>query len=218
MQSKLLSFSWCIPALLLIFVVASSSAQAVYSASEDRPVLSAGAGFSIFSQDWGPNPHAMGVTYTVDYHPPIMRGFLSDLNIEVQGRDLLWHRGSVTTTSEPVLTHTNAVSTTVPIVPRTDIIGGGLIYHPHWFRFHRFEPYAKGLVSYGSIDFTSSNPNYTHDTRTVTSVGGGVDYRVMHRITLRGDYEYQWWPDFLGPNSLTPHGFTFGALYSIGHR
>ena len=202
MRSK--SLSWCIPVLLLICAAAFSSAQAVYSASEDHPRLSIGAGFSIFSQDWGPNPHPTGITYTIDYHPPLPR-FLDDVNIEAQGRNLIWHRGTIPITG-------------APIVPRTETLGGGLIYHPHEVRFHRFEPYAKVLVSYGYIHFAEDDVSYNHDSRTVPALGGGVDYRLIHRVTLRADYEYQWWPQFLGPNALTPHGFTIGALYNFGHR
>ncbi|MGA2248942.1 outer membrane beta-barrel protein [Terracidiphilus sp.] len=202
MRSK--SLLWFIPALLLILVAGPASAQAVYSASEDHPRLSIGAGFSMFSQDWGDNVHPIGIAYTGDYHAPLP-SFLDDLNIEVQGRNLMWHRGSVAVTG-------------APIVPRTFTLGGGLVYHPHWFRFHRFEPFAKGLISYGSINFAPDNVPYNHDTRTVPSIGGGVDYRLIHRITLRADYEYQWWPQFLGPNALTPNGFTISALYNLGHR
>ncbi|WP_058188943.1 outer membrane beta-barrel protein [Terracidiphilus gabretensis] len=202
MQSKPLL--WFIPALLLILIAGPASAQAVYSASEDHPRLSVGAGLSMFSQDWGPNPHPIGVAYTVDYHPPLPR-FLEDLNIEGQGRNLIWHRGAAPVTG-------------APIVPRTFTLGGGLIYHPHWVRFHKFEPYAKGLLSYGNIHFAQDIVPYNHDTRTVSSIGGGVDYRLIHRVTLRADYEYQWWPDFLGPNALNPNGFTISALYNFGHR
>ena len=203
MRSKFLA--WYIPALLLSLVAGGpASAQAVYSASEDHPRLSIGVGFSMFSQDWGDNPHAMGIGYVFDYHPPFPR-FLDDLNIEAQGRNLIWHRGV-------------APITGAPIVPRTETLGGGLVYHPHWFRFHKFEPYAKALVSYGNIHFAPDDVSYNHDTRTVTAVGGGVDYRLIHRVTLRADYEFQWWPQFLGPNALTPNGFTIGALYNIGHR
>ena len=202
MQSK--SLLWCIPALLLILVAGSASAQAVYSASEDHPRLSIGVGVSMFSQDWGHNPHPLGIAYNIDYHPPLPR-FLDDLNIEAQGRNLIWNRGTLPVTG-------------APIVPRTETLGGGLVYHPHWVRFHKFEPYIKVLESYGYIHFAEDDVPYNHDSRTVTAIGGGVDYRLIHRITLRADYEYQWWPELFGPNALTPHGFTISALYNLGHR
>jgi hypothetical protein len=55
--------------------------------------------------------------------------------------------------------------------------------------------------------------------------GGSIDYRVTHRLALRADYEYQFWPSFAGPptitptavklnnGGLTPNGFSLGILY-----
>jgi opacity protein-like surface antigen len=59
------------------------------------------------------------------------------------------------------------------------------------------------------------------------ALGGGVDYRLSRRIYVRGEYEYQMWPGFVGPpdpqpiplqnrpNGLTPNGFAVGASYRI---
>jgi opacity protein-like surface antigen len=56
--------------------------------------------------------------------------------------------------------------------------------------------------------------------------GGTVEYRLTHRISLRGDYEFQIWPSFAGPptfnsagdliehdHGLTPNGFSLGVAY-----
>lgn len=209
MQSKLLI--GCISALLFIAATISASAQAVYAASEGHSSLSVGAGFSGFDQDWGHNPLVYGGTLWVDWRPPFFSGLLQGLNLEMLARDASLNRGSYPP-MYPVVGGR-------PGLPRTDILGGDLLYHPRWVRFHKFEPYIKGGMAFGSIDFTlSTAPNYSHDTRTVSLIGGGVDYRLIPRITLRGDYEYQWWPGFLGPNALNPQGFTVGALYNFGHR
>ena len=59
--------------------------------------------------------------------------------------------------------------------------------------------------------------------------GGTLDYRLTHRLIIRGDYEYQLWPSFAGPPSynsttgtlnpntsgLTPNGFSVGIMYRI---
>ena len=68
-------------------------------------------------------------------------------------------------------------------------IGGR--YH---FDLLRFQPYAKGLVGFG--DF-----NYPYNLATgkylVITAGGGLDYRLSHRIYIRAaDFEYQDWPQF----------------------
>jgi opacity protein-like surface antigen len=196
----------CLVALSFISAELPVSAQAVYAGSQDHPRLSAGAGFSAFNMDWGPGV-TFGPILWVDWHPPLIPDVLNGLSLEVEARDLSLHRGSA-----------NGPNGVKPILPRTDTIGGGLIYHVQQRGFVKFEPYVKALGSFGRIDFTSRNPDYTHDTRTVTSVGGGLDWHVAHRLTVRGDYEYQFWPSFLG-GTLDPVGFTGGVLYnfSFGH-
>jgi hypothetical protein len=204
MQGKLLF--GCIIALLLIFAAAPSSAQATYAGHQDRPVLSVGAGFSVFNQDYGPH-ETFGTTVFADYHPPFFPDFLNGVNLEVLGRDISIHRLS-----------THKYGQTVPIEPRTDTIGGGLIYHPERLHFHRFDPYIKGLESFGKIEFTPSVPDgYSSDTRVVTEIGGGTDIRLTHRFSARADYGYQFWPTLFG-HGLNPQGITVGAMYNFGRR
>ncbi len=74
-------------------------------------------------------------------------------------------------------------------------------------RYHvnagRFQLYAKGLFGNGRFSFPNS---YAHGNYYVVSAGGGVDYRLSRRFSLRiADMEYQRWPSF-----------TFGPLSSIG--
>jgi hypothetical protein len=52
----------------------------------------------------------------------------------------------------------------------------------------------------------------------VFAPGGTVGYRMSRRLMLRGDYEYQMWPGFVGdngPRGLTPNGFSVGASYGL---
>jgi hypothetical protein len=200
----------CLMTIPLLNAALPASAQATYSAYEMRPRFSVGAGFSGFSQDWGHNPTVYGTTLWVDYHPPLFPDFLSGLSLEVQARDLQWNRQTYPANTIPSLAGR-------PALPRTDTIGGGLIYHVRPQGYYRFEPYVKALWSFGSIDFTLPNPNYSHDTRTVTSLGGGLDWHVKQRVTVRGDFEYQFWPDFLGA-TLNPAGFSGGVLYNFSFR
>ena len=73
-------------------------------------------------------------------------------------------------------------------------------YH---FNLGRFQPYVKGLVGIGYFNFPY---NYAHGSYLVTAAGGGVDYRLSHRWSVRvADVEYQYWPQF-----------TFGAMSSVG--
>jgi opacity protein-like surface antigen len=197
MRSKL--FCAGILLLFLPILATSASAQARYAAFEDHPRYAVGLGASGYDVDWG---HGImyGPTLWADWNPQFFPGFLSGVGIEMTARDISWHRGD----SHP----TNF---------RTDTLSGGLIYHaPKRAQFFHLRPYVKGSGGFGSIDFHAGIPNYNHDTRTVWSFGGGVDYALTHHFALRGDYEYQLWPDFFHHHSLTPNGVTVGAMYSFG--
>jgi opacity protein-like surface antigen len=73
-------------------------------------------------------------------------------------------------------------------------------------RFHlnvrKFQPYVKGMVGFAHFNFPY---NFAHGTYLVVAGGGGVDYRITPRWSVRGEVEYQDWPQF-----------TFGAMTSVG--
>jgi hypothetical protein len=78
---------------------------------------------------------------------------------------------------------------TANVHAETYSIGGR--YHfvlgSHW------QPYAKGLVGFGSFNYPY---NLGQDHDLVVTAGGGVDFRWTHRIYLRvADIEYQDWPE-----------------------
>lgn len=75
---------------------------------------------------------------------------------------------------------------------------------PKWsVRNRRLMPYAKVLVGYGRFRFPYG---YGDATNFVIAPGGGVDYRVTERFTVRlVDVQYQEWP-----------GFTFGSTHPYG--
>ena len=88
-----------------------------------------------------------------------------------------------------------------------------------WRNFKNFSPYAKFLIGYGNVDYLRASSIRAHDSRTVTTLGGGAEFRAYRNVWVRGDYEYQFWPDFWKNNvpagSLTPQGFTVGATYDF---
>ena len=84
-----------------------------------------------------------------------------------------------------------------------------------WRRQGRVRPFAKYLMGLGNIDFPNDS-NYQQDTRAVFAPAGGADVRMWKRLSLRGEYEYQYWHAIFGPHDLTPNGFTFGVLYDLG--
>jgi len=48
--------------------------------------------------------------------------------------------------------------------------------------------------------------------------GATVGYRLTRRLMVRGDYEFQIWPNYVGArgrNGLTPNGFSVGLSYRL---
>jgi len=182
-------------AVLFLIALSPAYSQVVPAAKQERLPISVGAGFSNFYTDW--SRYEAGPTVWIDWNfyraPSLLRGF----GLEVEGRDINYLR----TGDVPNL--------------REDTAGGGVIYT--WRHFRRFHYYGKFIMSYGSIDFSSLSPNYHHDTRTVKAPGGGAEYRLWNSLWLRGDYEWQFWPDLGHGNTLTPNGFTIGAMFDLGH-
>ena len=190
-------------ALLFVSTTYSVHAQTVPAAigPKEFPPLAIGVGFSGYNPDDG-HGHLLGGTLWIDYIPNRVPHLLRGLGIEAEARDLSLDRSA-----------TEAVNL------RIDYVGGGLIYS--WPRFRRYRPYAKCFMGYGNADqrYDPIANHYYHDSRTVTSFGGGLDYRAFKNVWVRGDYEYQSWPDFFKhsnppPNGrLNPQGFTVGAMY-----
>ena len=125
--------------------------------------------------------------------------FLNGLNIELEGRDVHWNTGDK------------------PQLFRETTGGGGIMYE--WRQFRWFRPYAKGLMSFGSVNFGHNldpigTKPYSHDTRTVYAPGAGIEYRVTGDLWVRGDYEYQIWPMLIS-KTLDPQGYTVGVMYDL---
>jgi hypothetical protein len=58
---------------------------------------------------------------------------------------------------------------------------------------------VKGLAGIGKFNFPY---NYAKGRYFVIAGGGGLDYRINPRLSVRGDFEYQYWPQFtFGPMS-----------------
>ena len=69
--------------------------------------------------------------------------------------------------------------------------------------FHRLSPYAKFLIGDGRFNFPY---NYGYGNYLVMAPGGGLDYRLSPRLSLRLiNFEYQVWPNF-----------SFGTLDNYG--
>jgi opacity protein-like surface antigen len=189
----------------MIFAVDGALAQTSPAATETKLSLAVGLGISGFDSDFYTD-RVYGETLWVDYSPNVIPHALQGLGVEMYARDLDWNR-----------------SQAEPSNLRFDVAGGGLIYSWHHYRLIR--PYVKYEVGFGNMDAMGANLRRYNQTRTVTSYGGGVEFHAMSNVWLRGEYEYQSWPDFFySPQgkpiaSLNPMGVTIGAMYHFGkHR
>ena len=71
----------------------------------------------------------------------------------------------------------------------------------------------KGLTPYGKFLVGAGSGKFLNGHTTVLTYGGGVDYRLSRRLTLRAfDFEYQQW--LLTP-TLRPYGGSVGIGYKI---
>jgi opacity protein-like surface antigen len=181
-------------AVSFLAAVLPAHAQVSPAANQGGIPIVAGAGFADYSIDWGQGQRMEGVSAWVDYFPNRLPGVLNGLGIEAEGRDIDFGRPAA-------------------ISRMRQVTGmGGAIYD--WNHFRNFRPYVKFLAGVGSIDFPPQG-TYSHDSFLVLTPGGGVEYRAWRHIWIRGDYEYQYWQRVLGPNDLTPTGFTVGASYDF---
>lgn len=190
-------------AAVLCSLAATAHAQVVPSARESGGwPISVGAGLGSFNPNFD-NGRMMAGTLWIDFKVPLPQ-WLQGLGLEIEGGDIAFDRNSAQAHN------------------KEEEVAGGLTYG-RW-KYHQFRPYVKALRGFGNGDFPTAR-SYYHETRTVTSIGGGFVYPILDAISLRAEYEYQYWPRFwfnprVNGASLDPNGFTIGAIYKIGpwHR
>ena len=184
-------------AVLLVFSAHPSFSQVSAPGVVKTIPVTVGVGVSSYNPDWN-HGRIMGGTMWIDYNPQFLPGRLRGLGIEAEGRDLNMNQSA----DQPNL--------------REDVAAGGAIYN--WNRFFAIRPYGKFLMGFGNADYLASNGRRSHQTRTVTIAGGGLEIRAYRRLWARADYEYQWWPDFFRVDTpkqakLRPQGISVGVSY-----
>lgn len=162
----------------------SVRAQVAPSAVGSRLIVTAGGEGSIFQPDYA----GQGVAQA---SPQRLYGvgayvdaeFTRWIQIEAEGRWLRWNQ------------YAGVAENTYMIGPRVPITD-----------YHGFAPYGKFLFGWGSGPFLTG--------RTTTwAYGGGVDYRLSRKFTLRCfDFEYQNWR--VTP-TLHPYGGSVGLSYRV---
>jgi opacity protein-like surface antigen len=190
-----------IVAVLFLCAAHSALAQTVPAATEGRSPLAVGAGVAGYNPDFE-HGDLLGGAIWIDYSPERVPQMLHGIGLEVEARDISLNRSS----TQPNL--------------EEDTVEGGVFYSWHHYRFIR--PYAKLMMGYGNTDDELVIGVRHHDSRTVTIVGGGMEFPTIRAVWVRVDYEYQFWPDFYKNDNpagyLTPQGFTVGAMYHFGTR
>ncbi len=180
-------------AFLLIafsFAIVSARAQVVPAATSHNLSVTAGALGSMFQPDYD----GLGIAYTSPnrlYGPGAFVDvrFSRWVQVEAEGHWLRYNEFY-----QPGATTGNGESTYL-VGPRIPI-----------GTFHRVTPYGKFLVGLGTGSFLSGGT-------FVLDYGGGVDYRLTRRFTLRAiDFEYQQWR--VTP-TLYPYGGSVGISYKI---
>lgn len=194
--------------LVVLFVPAVLLAQSPRSAVGGESSLWVGGEFSSFNPDYACRSNSpfqcnghllMGPTVTVDYN------LRSKWGAEGEARWLHWNGVGNQTESNYV-------------------IGGRY----RAYRLGRLDLWVKLLLGGGWI----KTPNYPvagslEGSYFIYVPGGTLDYPLTHRLRIRGDYEYQMWPSFEGPptvsgttyvlhnHGLSPNGFSLGVEYRI---
>ncbi len=194
MRLRLFVFPVLAASIFALAVPAFSQVVAPYQ--ENSLDLSIGVGGNSWDVDWG-HGRMYGETIWADWYSRRMPSLLRGLGIELEARDI---------------SHDRHLPPQANI--RQDTVGGGPIFA--WRHFRNFHPYAKYIISHGSYDFTTDNPDYSHDTRTLWAPGAGFEIRVYRPIWARIDYEYQTWQTLLG-KTPNPQGFTVGFAYSFAY-
>jgi Outer membrane protein beta-barrel domain len=95
------------------------------------------------------------------------------------------------------------------------------------YRLNRFSFWTR-VVAGGGWTTTPDYPaaGSLKGSYFVFAPGGTVDYRISSRLLVRADYEFQFWPSFAGPPSvsstgqltqnnggLSPNGVSVGVMY-----
>jgi hypothetical protein len=155
-----------------------------------------GAGASNMDVDWGHN-RMYGFTVWGQWRPRPKGGLLTGFGVDAEVKNIAYDRPK-----------------SLPDNFKQTVGSGGPMYTLRILR--DFQVYGKGTVGFGSIDFRSPSPYYTHDTRNVYSAGGGFNLRIHRQLWVRADYEYQGWPHlFSNTHWLDPQGFTLGFMYDF---
>lgn len=108
-----------------------------------------------------------------------------------------------------------AFTSDIPFLEHSYMFGARGEYHKR-----RYMGYGKVLIGDATASNNTNNPALINAPGSYPAfgIGGGLDIRFDHHITVRAiDYEEQHWFTY-HPNSLTPHILSFGVAYRFGEQ
>jgi hypothetical protein len=150
-------------AVAVFFVCAAYPALAQSAPAATGPKLysplAVGVGFNVFDPGWN-NGRMYGGALWIDYLPNHLPQHLNGLGIEAEARDVSIDGNS-----------------TQPKTQREDTASGGLIYA--WPHYRKMRPYGKFEMGLGNAYYPVYQNGVLvrfHQSRTVTSMGGGLDF------------------------------------------
>jgi hypothetical protein len=196
------SYTWrlfLIRKILLTALLVSGSlsfAQSVPAAEGGSYSIWAGAEVSSFNPDWGCKDGSSPFTCWGNQLEGIAvfadaNRLLGPIGLEGEARWLRWH--------DPGIQETNYL-----IGPRYQVFAG-----------RRLSANVKFLAGAGIFNKSTFK---SWEGWSAFVPGATVGYRISPRLIVRGDYEYQRWPGFVGPlgaHGLTPNGFSLGVSYRV---
>lgn len=191
MRSKAI-FAAGIPAFFILILSVRVGAQVAPSAKVNGIPLAISVGMSDFDLDYGPGRRMQG---------PVIRAgaeVFHGLGIDLSARALFMDTPSQLTRMQ-----------------QNTFLGGVFYDTPSIWHIHPFVRFGAGI---GNIEFPSRDPKYTRDDFLVWAPSGGIEYPITPKVSVRAEYEYQSWQDYLGKNTLNPQGGTVGVTYYVSGR
>ena len=177
--------------LILLSSARLATAQAVESATARQFSLTAGGFGSLFNTADGNNQfYPASGSYLVGVGTYVDVHFTRWIQVEAEGRWLRFNESAGESMDHYL------------IGPRVPI-----------HEFGRFQAYGKVLFGMGKMTFPNG---YGHGSFTALAYGGGVDYRLSRKLTIRAvDFELQQWPKWLPGTALYPWGVSAGVGYRV---
>jgi hypothetical protein len=178
--------------LMLLSTARHAAAQAAESATARQFSVTAGGFGSLFKPNDGNNQlyYEPGASYLIGLGAYVDVHFTRWIEVEGEGR---WLRFNASAGEH--MDH-------YLIGPRVPIR-----------KFGRAETYGKVLFGVGKMTFPNG---FGYGSFTALAYGGGVDYRLSRKLTIRAvDFEFQQWPQWLPGTGLYPWGVSAGMGYRV---